>query len=74
MWNCINFIMIHYRRTNAHRTRTFTYFYFLESTISLFLEHGFTTVIRNVYPAWFKLHQWIEVIVNAIDCLSFQRR
>ena len=68
----INLIMVHDGGTNTYRTRTFPYFYLLESAIQLLLKHRFATVISHVYPTRFKLHQWVKMVINAINCLPFQ--
>ena len=59
--------------TNSNSTRPFPDRPFLQQTTFFDLIDLLLTVIRHINERRFKLHQWIHVIKQVPDIISFQR-
>ena len=73
MGHRIDLVVVHDSSANADRAGTLAYFHLFKRTIQFFLEHALAAVIGNVDKRGLELHQGVQVVVNSIDTLAFQR-
>ena len=66
--------MVLQRRTDTYRTGALACRYLFEQTILFLLVDILFPVIGDIDEGRFELHQRIEVVIQRLDVLTFQRR